>query len=140
MGTDTPLAVLSDRPQPLYNCYKQLSAEFTTPPLAAIREELVTSVKTLIGPEGNLLDPQPESCRMINVEMPFLDNRQMTKLKALKDPYLRPTVLPILFPAREGPTALEPALEDLFRQADQALEEGANIIILSDRGADAENP
>jgi glutamate synthase (ferredoxin) len=108
MGTDTPLAVLSDRAQPLYNYFKQLFAQVTNPPLDAIREELVTSVKTLIGPEGNLLDPQPESARMINVEMPFLDNGQLAKLKAMKDPYLRATVLPILFPAREGPTALDP--------------------------------
>ncbi|MDP2674931.1 MAG: glutamate synthase large subunit, partial [Dehalococcoidia bacterium] len=139
MGTDTPLAVLSDRAQPLYNYFKQLFAQVTNPPLDAIREELVTSVKTLIGPEGNLLDPQPESCRMINVEMPFLDNGQIAKLKALKDPHLRPTVLPILFPAGEGPTALEPALEELFRRADQAIDEGANILILSDRGVDADN-
>src|SRR3989304_8291114 len=133
MGTDTPLAVLSDRPQPLYNYFKQLFAQVTNPPLDAIRLELVTSGKPLIGPEGNLLDPQPESCRMINVEMPFLDNRQMAKLKALKDPYLRPTVPPILFPAGEGPTALEPAPEDLFRKADQAIDEGANIIIFLSR-------
>ena len=62
MGTDTPLAVLSDKPQPLYNYFKQLFAQVTNPPLDAIREEIVTSVKTMIGPEGNLLDPQPENC------------------------------------------------------------------------------
>src|SRR3990172_1021515 len=139
MGTDTPLAVLSDRPQPLYNYFKQLFAQVTNPPLDAIREELVTSVKTLIGPEGNLLDPRPESARMINVEMPFLDNHQMAQLKALEDPDLRPKVLPILFPAREGPAALEPALEELFRRADRAIEEGAHILIPSDPGVDTEN-
>ncbi len=69
MGTDTPLAVLSDKPQPLYNYFKQLFAQVTNPPLDAIREEIVTSVKTMIGPEGNLLDPQPENARMIEIKI-----------------------------------------------------------------------
>ncbi|HEX6032541.1 MAG TPA: glutamate synthase central domain-containing protein, partial [Tepidiformaceae bacterium] len=93
MGTDTPLAVLSDRPQPLYNYFQQLFAQVTNPPLDAIREELVTSVKTVIGPEGNLLDPEPESCHLVSLESPFLDNVQLAKFKALKDSALRATVL-----------------------------------------------
>src|SRR3989449_10697712 len=72
MGTDTPLAVLSDRPQPLYNYFKQLFAQVTNPPLDAIREEIVTSVKTTIGPEGDLLDPQPENAAMIEIKSPFI--------------------------------------------------------------------
>src|SRR3990172_7581985 len=83
MGNDTPLAVLSDRAQPLYNYFKQLFAQVTNPPLDAIREELVTSVKTVLGTEGNVLDPEPESCRLISLETPFLNNRELAKLKSL---------------------------------------------------------
>jgi len=139
MGTDTPLAVLSDRPQPLYNYFKQLFAQVTNPPLDAIREELVTSVKTLIGPEGNLLDPQPESARMMSINMPFIDNAQLAKFKALKNGSLRSAVLPMLFLAKEGPPGLEAALQELFRKADQAIDEGVKVLILSDRGVDSEN-
>jgi len=139
MGTDTPLAVLSDRPQPLYNYFQQLFAQVTNPPLDAIREEIVTSVKTVIGPEGNLLDPRPESCHLISLETPFIDNAQMAKFKALQDSAFRATVLPMLFPAREGAAGLEPAMERLFRAADEAIANGARILILSDRGVDAEN-
>src|SRR6185437_7752317 len=139
MGTDTPLAVLSDRPQPLYNYFQQLFAQVTNPPLDAIREELVTSVKTVIGPEGNLLDPEPENCHLISLESPFLDNAQLAKMKSLKDHALRATTLPMLFPAKAGPAGLAPALDALFEQADHALANGAKVLILSDRGVDAEN-
>ncbi len=138
MGADTPLAVLSDRPRPLYDYFKQLFAQVTNPPLDAIREELVTSVRTLVGPEGNLLDPGPESCRLLSLKTPFIDNRELARLKALKDGHLRPAVLPMLLPADGGPAGLEPALQELFRKADQAIRDGTNILILSDRGADAE--
>src|SRR5690606_19632315 len=104
-----------------------------------IREEIVTSVKTVIGPEGNLLDPGPDSCHLISLDTPFLDNAQLAKLKALKDSAFRPTVLPMLFPASEGPAGLEPAMERLYRDADEAIANGARVLILSDRGVDAEN-
>ncbi len=139
MGTDTPLAVLSDRPQPLYNYFQQLFAQVTNPPLDAIREELVTSVKTVIGPEGNLLDPEPENCHLVSLQSPFLDNQELAKFKSLKDHALQATVLPMLFPANAGPAALGPALDELFEQADRAIDRGAKILILSDRGVDAEN-
>ena len=139
MGTDTPLAVLSDRPQPLYNYFKQLFAQVTNPPLDAIREELVTSVKTVIGPEGNLLDPEPENCHLISLDSPFLDNEQLAKFKSLRDHALRATVLPMLFPALAGPAGLAPALDALYEQADAAIANGAKVLILSDRGVDAEN-
>ncbi len=139
MGNDTPLAVLSDRAQPLYNYFKQLFAQVTNPPLDAIREELVTSVKTVIGTEGNVLDPEPESCHLISLETPFLDSRELAKLKALDEDGLRAVVLPILFPARDGPAGLEPALDELFRKADEAINRGATMLILSDRGVDADN-
>ncbi|MGI8927718.1 MAG: glutamate synthase large subunit [Tepidiformaceae bacterium] len=139
MGTDTPLAVLSNRPQPLYNYFQQLFAQVTNPPLDAIREELVTSVKTVIGPEGNLLDPEPESCHLISLESPFLDNAQLAKMKTLRDHALRATVLPMLFPTRAGPAGLKPAMDALFADADAAIAAGAKVLILSDRGVDAEN-
>jgi len=139
MGTDTPLAVLSDRPQPLYNYFKQLFAQVTNPPLDAIREELVTSVKTVIGPEGNLLDSEPESCHLISLESPFIDNEQLAQFKALRDSALRATVLPILFPAKAGPAGLAPAMEELYAQADRAIANGAKVLILSDRGVTAES-
>src|SRR5690606_1375277 len=139
MGTDTPIAVLSDRPQPLYNCFQQLFAQVTNPPLDAIREELVTSVKTVIGPEGNLLDPEPESCHLVSLDNPFIDNEELAKFKALKDHALQATVLPMLFPAKAGPAGLEPALEALFEAADEAIANGAKVLILSDRGVDEDH-
>jgi len=139
MGTDTPLAVLSTRPQPLYNYFQQLFAQVTNPPLDAIREELVTSVKTVIGPEGNLLDPEPESCHLVSLDNPFIDNQQVAKFKSLKDHALQARVLPMLFPAKAGPSGLEHAMQALFELADKAIDEGAKVLILSDRGVDAEN-
>ncbi len=139
MGTDTPLAVLSSRPQPLYNYFQQLFAQVTNPPLDAIREELVTSVKTVIGPEGNLLHPTPESSHLVSLDNPFIDNEQLAKFKSLKEHALGATVLPMLFPAKAGPAGLAPALDHIFEQADEAIAGGAKILILSDRGVDAEH-
>jgi len=139
MGSDTPLAVLSDRPQPLYNYFHQLFAQVTNPPLDAIREELVTSVKTVIGPEGNLLDPEPENCHLVSLESPFLTNAQLAKFKAMKDHALRATVIPMLFSAKNGPSALAPAMAALFEKVDQAIADGAKVLILSHRGVDCEN-
>jgi glutamate synthase (NADPH) large chain len=135
MGTDTPLAVLSDRAQPLFNYFQQLFAQVTNPPLDAIREELVTSVLTGAGGESNLLDPTPESCRQIALDMPVIDNDELAKLKQL-DGWrgFKSVTLPILFPAEEGAAGMERALEDLFTKAVEAIEQGANQIILSDRG------
>ncbi|MBV8610144.1 MAG: glutamate synthase subunit alpha, partial [Singulisphaera sp.] len=140
MGADTPLAVLSDRSQPLFSYFKQLFAQVTNPPLDAIREELVTSVLTGIGGEGNLLMPAPESCRQIGLETPILDNDDLAKLKRL-DGWrgFKSVSLPILFPAAEGAAGMERALEELFRRATEAIEAGANLILLSDRGVDAEH-
>ncbi len=140
MGADTPLAVLSDRAQPLFSYFKQLFAQVTNPPLDAIREELVTSVLTGIGGEGNLLMPAPESCHQIALETPILDNDELAKLERL-DGWrgFKSVTLPILFPAVEGAAGMERALEELFRQATEAIESGVNLILLSDRGVDAEH-
>ena len=141
MGTDTPLAVLSDRAQPHFNYFKQLFAQVTNPPLDAIREVLVTSVLTGAGGEGNLLEPTPESCRQIALDLPILDNDDLAKLKRLDSGAgwrgFKSATVNMLFPAAEGAAGLERALEDLFEKAARAIDAGANLIILSDRGVDA---
>ncbi len=139
MGTDTPLAVLSDKPQLLYNYFKQLFAQVTNPPLDAIREQLVTSVNSTLGPEGDLLDPEPSNARMIEVKSPFLTNDELAKLKAFDDGFHRAKVLPTIFHVEEGPKVLERAMEELCRQADEAISEGYTMLILSDRDVDAEH-
>ena len=104
MGTDTSLAALSDRPRLLYDYFKQLFAQVTNPPLDAIREELVTSMASTIGPEGNLLDPRPESCRQIKIKYPVIDNDQLAKLRHVYEPGFRSITLPMLFdPRQDGP-------------------------------------
>ncbi len=139
MGTDTPLAVLSDRAQPLFNYFKQLFAQVTNPPLDAIREELVTSVFTGAGGEGNLLEPKPESCRQIALDIPVLDNDELARLKLLEGwRGFKSATVPMLFVAAEGARGLEAALRSMFDRACAAIEDGANLIILSDRGVSAE--
>jgi len=136
MGYDSPLAVLSKQPQLLYNYFKQMFAQVTNPPIDAIREEIITSVTTTIGSEGNLLEPRPECARRIRLETPLLTNEQLAMLRANTRPGFKTVTLPLLFPVTEGEQGLEKALEELFKAADQAIEEGANLLILSDRGVD----
>jgi glutamate synthase (ferredoxin) len=139
MGTDTPLAVLSNKPQLLYNYFKQLFAQVTNPPIDPIREEIITSSETMLGSEGNLLKPMPESCRMIKLEHPILTNENLEKLRHVDRAGFKPVTLPILFKAADGAKGLEGALDQLFAATDQAITGGSNIIILSDRGLSAEN-
>ncbi|MGE5220037.1 MAG: glutamate synthase large subunit [Chloroflexota bacterium] len=136
MGTDTPLAVLSDKPQLLYNYFKELFAQVTNPPIDPIREELITSTTLTIGSEGNLVDPKPESCRQLRLPDPILKNSDMEKLRRIDQPGIKSVTLPILFKPSEGKAGLERALEDLFRAADQAIQSGTTILILSDKGVD----
>ncbi|GMU41678.1 MAG: glutamate synthase [Chloroflexota bacterium] len=137
MGTDTPIAVLSDHAQPLYNYFQQLFAQVTNPPLDAIREELVTSVHTVIGPEGNLLDQALSDIHVVKLDNPFIDNEDLARIKALKDhPYFRTAVLPMHFDPAGGQHALEAAMTELCRAADAAIDGGARIIVISDRGVD----
>ena len=133
MGDDAPLAVLSDKPQLLYNYFKQLFAQVTNPPIDCIREEIVTGTETSIGPERNLLDPQPESARQIQLKSPILTDEEFQKLVHVNHPWFRSRVFPILFPVYEGGKGLEKALEKLYKDVDAAIEEGVNLIILSDR-------
>src|SRR5438034_650423 len=138
MGTDTALAVLSDRPRPLYDYFKQLFAQVTNPPLDQIREELVTAMESTIGPEGNLLAAEPGSCRQIVLKDPVLSNAELAKLTHVGARGFKSFTLPMLWPVTEGAAGLERALESLQRQASQAIADGANILILSDRGQSRE--
>jgi glutamate synthase domain-containing protein 2/glutamate synthase domain-containing protein 1/glutamate synthase domain-containing protein 3 len=134
MGTDTPLAVLSDKSQLLYNYFKQLFAQVTNPPIDCIREEIVTSAEVAVGSERNLLQPDPESCRLIELKSPILTNEELAKLKHVAEAHFKAITLPILFKVNHGGAGLERGLEDLCAQASQAIQDGVNIIILSDRG------
>ena len=136
MGTDTSLAALSDRPRLLYDYLKQLFAQVTNPPLDAIREELVTSMASTIGPEGNLLDPRPESCRQIKIEYPVVDNDQLATLRYVYEPGFRSITLQMVFDPRQDGPGLERALSALMHEASEAVDAGYTILILSDRGAD----
>ncbi|MBA3297348.1 MAG: glutamate synthase large subunit [Acidobacteria bacterium] len=137
MGTDTPLAVLSERPRLLFDYFKQLFAQVTNPPLDAIREELVTSMASSIGPERNLLVAEPESCRQISIRYPVIDNEQLAKLRHIAMPGFRQTTLQAVFRPADGSAGLERALEALCADARTAVESGSTILILSDRGLDA---
>ena len=132
MGTDTPLAVLSDRPKLLYDYFQQLFAQVTNPPIDSIREEIVTSPVTTIGAEGNLLDPKPESCHLIKLKTPIITNAELAKLKQLEGDFQSLT-LPILFDPKAGVEGLEAAIAQICKEADRAIEQGTSIIILSDR-------
>ena len=136
MGNDAALAVLSEKPRILYDYFKQLFAQVTNPPLDAIREELVTQIETPLGPERNLLNPGPESCRMLKLKTPILDNEELAKIRHLDRSGFKTITLPMLFPAGSGGERLAHALEELCRKASQAISEGSTFIILSDRGTD----
>ncbi|MDP4091907.1 MAG: glutamate synthase large subunit [Bacillota bacterium] len=138
MGNDIPLAVLSNRPQLLYEYFKQLFAQVTNPPIDALREEIVTSSEVLIGSEGNLLNPTPESCRQIKLKTPIIDNDELAKLKNINIPGFKSITLPILYKVSEDGAGLEKALSELYQATNKAIREGVNIIILSDRGINEE--
>jgi glutamate synthase (NADPH) large chain len=134
MGTDTPLAVLSQRPRLLYDYFKQLFAQVTNPPLDAIREELVTSMESTIGPERNLLLPEPESCRQIVIKYPIINNEDVAKVRHTDLPGFRSVTLPMLYSPSEGGPGLERALDGLREQAAEAVAAGHTVVFLSDRG------
>ncbi len=139
MGADTPLAVLSERPQLLYNYFKQLFAQVTNPPIDSIREALITASETYLGSEGDLLSPGPEHCQRIQTDTPILTDGQVAKLRYLRRPGFKTVGLSLLYDRQRGADGLERALEDLFRQADEAIGRGANILLLTDRGLDADH-
>ncbi len=138
MGYDSPLAVLSKKPQLLYNYFKQLFAQVTNPPIDAIREQIVTSVGTTIGAEGNLVDPGPESCRHIRLDTPVLTQEELERLRYQNEEGFKAVTLSTLFNVTEEEDQLEGALDKLFARADLAIKEGATLLILSDRGVSKE--
>ena len=143
MGNDTPLAVLSDRPQLLFDYFCQLFAQVTNPPLDAIREEIVTAVETSIGREDNLLEPGPEAARQLALPTPVLRNRELEQIRYLDGSAasrgFRSITLPILYRVADGGGGLRRAIEAVRDHARRAIAEGHDIIILSDRGHDAED-
>ena len=143
MGTDTPIAALSDKPRLLFDYFAQLFAQVTNPPLDAIREELVTSLGGSIGPEHNLLDPGPASCRQISIQFPVIDNDELAKIIHVNadgdQPGLAAYVVKGLFKIAGGGKSLVARIEEIRKEVSKAIEDGARIIVLSDRDGDAEN-
>ena len=139
MGNDSALAILSQKPQLLFNYFKQLFAQVTNPAIDSIREELVMSMEVTLGKERNLLDESPEHCRKLKVEHPILSSREMEKIRNLDQNDLKSVVLSTLFPVSKGEHAMEQALDALCQSASKAIEEGATILVLSDKGVDANN-
>jgi glutamate synthase (NADPH/NADH) large chain len=142
MGTDTPVAVLSDRPRLLFDYFQQLFAQVTNPPLDAIREELVTSMGNSLGPENNLLHPGPASCRQIVLTQPILTNDELAKLLYINDdndmPGFKPFAIDGLYPVAEGGEGMRRALEEVRAKVSAAVADGAKLIVLSDRYSSAE--
>ncbi len=139
MGVDSSLACLSDRPRLLYDYFKQLFAQVTNPPIDSTREHLVMQTAVTIGPERNLLNPEPESCRQIKLKHPVITNEELENLRCIEQPEFKPVTLHMLFPAASGEQGLEAAMERLCQGASEAIAQGANILILSDRGVDEKN-
>ncbi len=141
MGTDTPIAVLSERPRLLFDYFQQLFAQVTNPPLDAIREEVVTAVSSTIGPEANLLLPGPESCRQLVLPFPIIDNDELAKIVHAADDsrysHLKAEVVSGLFPVAGGGMALKQALDDVRLRVSSAIDGGARVIVLSDRNSDS---
>ncbi len=139
MGNDTPLAVLSDRPQLLYNYFKQLFAQVTNPPLDAIREEIITSMITTIGCEGNLMTETPEQCRLLRLDTPMISNDELRTIKSLNQDKLISRTFSMLFPRSEGAAGLHRRLHEMREQVSRAIAEGVTIVILSDQGVNRDN-
>ncbi|WP_166025282.1 glutamate synthase large subunit [Streptomyces chilikensis] len=142
MGTDTPIAALSQRPRLLFDYFTQLFAQVTNPPLDAIREELVTSLRSPLGPQGNLLEPTAESCRSVVLPFPVIDNDELAKLIHINAdgdmPGMKAATLSGLYRVSGGGAALAARLDEICAEADAAIAGGARLIVLSDRHSDAE--
>jgi len=138
MGTDTPLAVLSDKSPLLFNYFKQLFAQVTNPPVDSIREEMVMSAETTIGAEENLFEETPLHCRQLRLKNPILTNAQLEQIKRLSRPGLRAATLSMLFRIKDGEEGLREALDKLCRDASKAIADGYTILVLSDRGVNFE--
>ncbi|MGA5897654.1 glutamate synthase large subunit [Streptomyces venetus] len=143
MGTDSPIAALSDRPRLLFDYFTQLFAQVTNPPLDAIREELVTSLRSSLGPQGNLLDPSAASCRSVVLPFPVIDNDELAKLIHINAdgdmPGFKAATLSGLYRVHGGGDSLAARIDEICAEADAAIENGARLIVLSDRHSDAEH-
>ncbi len=139
MGDDTPLAVISNRSRLLYDYFKQRFAQVTNPPLDAIREELVTSLHSTLGARQNLFDETPDHCHQFRIDQPILSNREIAQIRDMYIGDIRAETIPALFPAADGAEGLRRAMDQLCDAAVQAVDDGATILILSDRGADADH-
>ncbi len=133
MGIDTPIAVLSNKHQPLFNYFKQLFAQVTNPPIDAIREEIVTATSVYLGKDGNILEQNPENCKMLKINNPILTSTDLLKIKNMNVPGFKVSVIPTTYYTN---TSLAKAIDHLYVEVDRAYREGTNIIILSDRGVD----
>ena len=133
MGTDIPLAVLSEKHQPLFNYFKQLFAQVTNPPIDALREEIVTDTSVYIGSDGNLLQEKAENCRVLQIKNPIITSVELMQIKAMKRPGFRVATVSLLYYTN---ASLKSAIDKLFVEVDRAYRDGANVIILSDRGVD----
>ncbi|MFB9239727.1 glutamate synthase large subunit [Plantactinospora siamensis] len=142
MGTDTPISPLSTRPRLLYDYFHQLFAQVTNPPLDAIREELVTSLRSTIGPEGNLLDPGPASCRQITLPYPVLDNDDLARILSIDEdgdmPGFKAVRVSGLYRIRDGAAGIKARLTEICRHVSEAIEDGVRILVLSDRDSTAD--
>ncbi|MAZ27075.1 MAG: glutamate synthase large subunit [Cytophagaceae bacterium] len=138
MGNDTPLAVLSERPQLLYNYFKQLFAQVTNPPLDGIREELITDLSLTLGEDANLLEITPDYARKIRIQNPVISKEDLDKIKNFDDKNFKSTSISILYEAKRGLNGLEQALDKMIDDASRAIDEGTKILILSDRGVNQE--
>ena len=139
MGMDSPLTVLSEKPQLLYDYFQQNFAQVTNPPIDGVREKIVTSASVCIGNMANIMDPDEKGTAALSIDRPLLTNEEMKLIKNLESEQLKPVVLSLLYPVSGGGRAMEKALADLFVKAREAVAEGANIIILSDRGVDKDH-
>jgi glutamate synthase (NADPH/NADH) large chain len=138
MGTDTPLACLSDKPQPLFHYFKQLFAQVTNPPIDPIREELVMSLTSYIGTERNILEETPQHCHTLKLPHPILTNHDLEKLRRVSQGDFLATTIPMLFPVEDQVKGLERSLDHLAKRASLAVKSGYTLLILSDRGLDSD--
>ena len=138
MGIDTPLAVLSDKPQLLYNYFKQLFAQVTNPPLDGIREEIITDISLAIGEDRNIFETSPEHCKKLKIQNPVVSNNDLDKIRNIDHPDFKTCVIPMLYDIKKGLNSLESALDSMVSAAANSIDNGCNIIILSDRNADKE--
>lgn len=138
MGTDTPLAVLSDRPQLISNYFKQLFAQVTNPPLDGIREEIVTDISLNLGKDRNIFSITERQCRKLRIQNPVISNADLEKIRTIQIESFKAETIHMLYPKAQGLNGLEDALEDIIKQVEKALDRKTNIIILSDRGVNQE--